>query len=190
MDAIWTGMLGFSLLCAILSGQTHDLASAVLHGAQAGIQLVLSLSGPFCLWNGLSAVMHASGFSEFLARLFHPLLQFMFPRAFADSQARHALCGNFTANLLGLGNAATPMGIAAVRRMQQLSGSENATHEMCRLIVLNTASVQLIPTTVATLRAELNAAAPMDILPAVWVTSVCSVTIGLLAAWGFSKCFP
>lgn len=77
--------------------------------------------------------------------------------------------------------------IAAVRRMQQRSGSARATDEMCRLIVLNTASIQLLPTTVAAVRAANGAAAPFDILPAVWLTSVCSVTAGLLAAFLFGR---
>ena len=95
------------------------------------------------------------------------------------------LCGNFTANLLGLGNAATPMGIAAVEKMKQ---GDTATDEMCRLIVLNTASIQLLPTTVAAVRASLGAAQPFDILPAVWVTSLLSASAGVLAAWVMGKC--
>lgn len=98
-----------------------------------------------------------------------------------------ALEGAASAIRLALGNAATPMGIAAVRRMQQRSGSARATDEMCRLIVLNTASIQLLPTTVAAVRAANGAAAPFDILPAVWLTSVCSVTAGLLAAFLFGR---
>ena len=97
-------------------------------------------------------------------------------------EAAAALSGNLTANLLGLGNAATPLGLKAVQRMKQLSGSDRASNEMCRLIVMNTASVQLLPTTVAAVRSSLGAASPFDILPAVWVTSLCSVFLGLLAA--------
>ena len=97
------------------------------------------------------------------------------------------LCANVSANLLDLGNAATPMGIAAVKRMQELAHTRTATDEMCRLIVMNTASIQLLPTTVAAVRASLGAAAPFDILPAVWVTSALSVTAGLLAARIFRR---
>ena len=92
------------------------------------------------------------------------------------------LTANISANLLGLGNAATPMGIAAVRRMQKNSRPGEATDEMCLLIVMNTASIQLLPTTVAAVRASLGAAAPFDILPAVWLTSIASVGMGILAA--------
>ena len=103
-------------------------------------------------------------------------------RTLKQKQACAAIGQNLSANLLGLGNAATPMGIRAVRRMRALSGSDTATDEMCRLIVMNTASIQLIPATVAGIRASLGAVRPYAILPAVWLTSAASVTAGLLAA--------
>ena len=99
-----------------------------------------------------------------------------------DPETMEALCGNATANLLGLGNAATPLGVSAVCRMQTLARSSEATDEACRLIVMNTASIQLLPTTVAALRGSLGATAPFDILPAVWLSSALSVTAGLGAA--------
>ena len=126
--------------------------------------------------------MEHSGLSEKLTHLLAPLLRRLFPRSFRDPAAAAALSGNFAANLLGLGNAATPMGVAAAQRMQALSGSEYASDELCRLVVLNTASVQLLPATVAALRAGLGAAKPMQILPAVWLSSLLSVGAGLGAA--------
>ena len=92
------------------------------------------------------------------------------------------LSANVSANLLGLGNAATPMGIRAAQEMARLAPPGEASNELCRLVVLNTASIQLLPTTVAALRAGLGADSPFEILPAVWVSSVCSVAVGLLAA--------
>lgn len=182
MAWIWTCFLLLSLLCALLSGQTAALSAAVLEGAEAGIRLAVSLAGPLCLWSGLNRLMADAGLTEKLAMVLSPLLKRLFPGASQDRQAREALCGNLSANLLGLGNAATPLGIQAVRRMHLLHGGGPASDEMCRLIVMNTASVQLIPATVAAVRAGLGSAAPFDILPAVWVTSLCSVTAGLLAA--------
>ena len=182
MTWIWTTFLLLSLVCALWTGRTAALSTATLEGAGAGIQLAIRLAGPLCLWSGLNRLMSDAGLMEKLARLLTPLLRRLFPQASRDRQAREALCGNFSANLLGLGNAATPLGIQAVRRMHLLSGGGPASDEMCRLIVMNTASVQLIPATVAAVRSGLGAAAPFDILPAVWVTSVCSVTVGLLAA--------
>lgn len=179
MSFIWTVFLLFSIFCAAATGQTASLSGAVMEGAGRGIELAVSLAGALCLWSGLARVMEETGLSAGLSRLLTPLLRKIFPRTWTDREGREALCGNVTANILGLGNAATPLGIRAVRRM---ASGDRASDEMCRLIVMNTASIQLLPTTVAALRAGLGCASPFDILPAVWVTSLCSVAAGLLAA--------
>ena len=111
-----------------------------------------------------------------------PIFRKLFPSASRDKIALGYLTANVSANLLGLGNAATPMGIAAVNRMQKLSKSTVATDEMCLLVVMNTASIQLLPTTVASVRASLGAGSAFDILPAVWLSSILSVSAGILAA--------
>ena len=187
MTVIWTGMTALSLFCALALGNQGQLAAAALEGAGEAIQLGISMAGVLCLWMGVMEVMQRAGLAEKLARLLHPVLRRLFPDFARDRGTMDTIAANVSANLLGLGNAATPMGIAAVRRMQQRSGSARATDEMCRLIVLNTASIQLLPTTVAAVRAANGAAAPFDILPAVWLTSVCSVTAGLLAAFLFGR---
>ena len=115
------------------------------------------------------------------ARLFRPLLRRILPRASRDADTLAAVSANVSANLLGLGNAATPLGIRAAQRMATGYGG-TASDELCRLVVLNTASIQLLPTTVAAVRSAQGCAAPLDILPAVWLSSVLSVTAGLLAA--------
>lgn len=116
-----------------------------------------------------------------LGRLFRPVLRRLLPQASRDPETLAAVTANVSANLLGLGNAATPMGIRAACRMAR--GTEGvASDELCRLVVLNTASIQLLPTTVASIRAVCGSAAPLDILPAVWVSSLLSVTAGLAAA--------
>ena len=186
MAWIWTGFLGFSVLCAVLTGQTGALSGAALEGAGKAVTLAISLAGPLCLWSGVSHAADAIGLTNRLSRLTAPLLRQLFPTAWQDREVRSALCGNLSANLLGLGNAATPLGMQAVQGMYRLSGG-TVSDEMCRLIVMNTASVQLIPATVAAVRAGLGAASPFDILPAVWITSVCSVTVGLLAAKAGSR---
>ena len=182
MSWIWTGIAAVSILCAVLTGNGSALAAASLRGAQAGVELALTMAGSLCLWSGLTKVMEVSGITRGLARLMRPIFRRLFPNASRDEQALGYLSANVTANLLGLGNAATPMGIAAVQRMQALAGGSRATDEMCLLIVINTASIQLLPTTVAAVRASLGAASAFDILPAVWLSSICSVTAGILAA--------
>lgn len=187
MAWIWSGMLLLAVLAGAISGQLGAVSAAAMAGAERGAQLCLSLAGPLCLWAGLAAVLEGGGLSAKLAALLRPLLGRLFPAAARDAQALEKISGNFTANLLGLGNAATPLGIAAVQRMHRLSGGAAASDEMCRLIVLNTASIQLLPTTVAALRASAGAARPFAILPAVWLTSLGSVTVGLLAVGLFAR---
>ena len=131
--------------------------------------------------------MELCGLTGILANLIGPLLRRIFPSSRKDAALAGALSGNICANLLGLGNAATPMGIQAVKRLADPRHPDSATDEMCRLVVLNTASIQLIPATVAAVRSSLGAASPFDILPAVWITSLCSVAAGLLAAKGLSR---
>lgn len=179
---VWTGILLAAVLCALLTGQGAALTGAAMEGARTAAEVGLSVLGPLCLWSGVGALLRETGASRALARLLHPILGRLFPNSFRDREAADHISANVTANLLGLGNAATPMGIAAVKRMKELSGKEAASDEMCRFVVLNTASVQLLPTTVASLRAAAGASAPFEILPAVWLTSLCSVTAGLLAA--------
>lgn len=182
MSLLWTGLLLLSLITALLTGHGQVLGTAAMEGAQQAVTVCLTVAGPLCLWSGVGELLRRSGVSAGLTKLLRPFLSRLFPQSFSDREAADSISANVTANLLGLGNAATPMGIAAVRRMQQLSGQNEATDELCRFVVLNTASLQLLPTTVASLRAAAGAARPFDILPAVWLTSVCSVTAGLLCA--------
>ena len=181
MSCVWVILLALSLFCGLLYGSA-DLGQAAIQGASRAVELSLGLAGALVFWSGFGTLLERSGLQRRLSRLLSPLLGRLFPSARRDAQAMGALCGNVTANLLGLGSAATPLGIAAVKRMQRLSGSEEATDEMCRLIVMNTASIQLLPSTVAALRGQLGSAAPFDILPAVWLSSLLSVTAGLCAA--------
>lgn len=187
LSYVWIIMVILSIYCSILTGRTAQTGSAALIGAQNGVTLALSLCGSLCLWSGFAKLTEKSGLARRFSALLRPLLSRLFPEASRDPSALQDLCGNLTANFLGLGNAATPMGISAVRRMHALSGKPDASDEMCRLIVLNTASIQLIPSTVGAVRASLGSARPFDILPAVWLTSACSVTAGLLAARLFSR---
>lgn len=180
MSWFWMLTLSMSILSAILFGNGPALASAVIQGAQAGITLAISLAGSLCLWSGVGKLMEAAGITEALSRLLRPLLQRLFPGTRQDPDLQRELSGNICANLLGLGNAATPMGIRAARRMKQ---GEQATDELCRLIVLNTASIQLIPANVAAVRSSLGCETPFDILLPVWITSFCSASLGVVAAW-------
>lgn len=184
MSWFWTLTLSTSILCALLTGSGTALAASVVQGAQAGVTLAISLAGSLCLWSGVGKLMDAAGMTEALSRFLRPLLYRLFPGAKQDSVLCRDLSGNICANLLGLGNAATPMGIRAAKRMKR---GDQATDELCRLIVLNTASIQLIPANVAAVRSSLGCATPFDILVPVWITSLCSASLGLGAAWALGK---
>ena len=187
MSWIFTGIVVLSVVFAILTGRGSELAAAVPNGAQAGITLAISISGSLCLWSGVGKLMERAGFTAVLSRLLRPVLGRLFPSFRKDTELADHLTANVCANFLGLGNAATPMGIQAARRLTAHGRPGVASNELCRLIVLNTASIQLLPTTVAALRASLGCASPFDILPAVWVTSLCSAGLGITAAWLMGK---
>ena len=174
-------MVGLSVLCGGIMGRMNEVSAAALEGAAAAVELCFGMLGGMCLWMGVMELMERSGLAAVLAVLFRPLLRRLLPRVGQDEETLAAVSANVSANLLGLGNAATPLGIRAAQRMAAGCGG-TASNELCRLVVLNTASIQLLPTTVATVRAACSSTAPMDILPAVWLSSVLSVSVGLLAA--------
>ncbi len=187
MSWVWTGIIAISILCSFILGRGAQLSAAVLSGAQGGITLAISIGGSICLWTGVGKLMERGGITKALAKLMRPLLVRIFPTAKQDNILCQKLSANISANVLGLGNAATPMGIQATQRLADPLRPGLATDELCRLIVLNTASIQLIPGNVAAVRASLGASAPFDILPAVWITSICSVVVGLTAAFLMGK---
>ena len=181
MTWVWCGMVLLSLLFGLVNGRLDDVAAAALEGAGSAIQLSLSMAGVLCLWSGVMEVMKVCGLSDGLARAFRPLLRRLLPNASRDTETLAAISANVSANLLGLGNAATPLGIRAACRMARDCGGI-ASDELCLLVVLNTASIQLLPATVASVRSAAGCRTPFDILPAVWLASVLSVSAGLLMA--------
>lgn len=187
MSWIWSGMAAAALLAAIVLDRGSALSAAVAEGAQAGVTLALSMAGAVCLWSGVGKLMEKAGITDLLAKLIQPLLYRLFPSARENTALRRSLTGNICANFLGLGNAATPMGIQAVKQMADPRQPGIATDQMCRLIVLNTASIQLIPANVAAVRSSLGCATPFDILPMVWLTSLCSAGLGVLCATVFGR---
>ena len=189
LNFIWFGLILLAFAADLLSGTPFVSGMAGLSGARAGLELALTLAGPVCLWSGVSQAMERAGLTERLCAALRPVLRRLFPVCAEDPDGFWSLCGNLSADLLGLGNAATPLGIRAAQRMQALSGDQKASDEMCLLVVMNTASLQLVPSTVAAVRAQLGAAHAFDILPAVWLASACSVGAGILAAKGLRRCW-
>ncbi len=186
MSWVFTVLLGISLVSAMITGSGQALAAATAEGAQKGIALAFSLAGSMCLWSGLGKLMEVGGITAMLSKLLKPILSRLFPSSAKDEALCGHLSNNICANILGLGNAATPMGIAASKRLAARKDGI-ASDELCRLVVLNTASIQLIPATVAALRSANGCATPFDILPAVWLTSFGSAALGLAMAFGLGR---
>lgn len=184
---IWTIMIVCSVIFGLFSGNIDAVGKAALDGAGAAVTLCIGICGVTCLWTGVMEVMRRSGISGNLKQLFLPVLSLLFPSSKRNKDAMEAVSANVSANLLGLGNAATPLGIKAASEMAKLSRNGVATDDLCMLVIINTASIQLIPATVGAIRAAAGAAKPFDILPAVWIASISSVIVGILMAKLFKR---
>ena len=176
-----------SFIFAVFSGNMSALSSAAVSGCSDAVSLVLRLCGGLCLWSGIMRLCEKSGICAFISRLLSPFLKLIFPSLSKNGEAMNLISMNISANLLGLGNAATPLGIAAMKKLSEINSKKHtASNEMVTFAVINSSSIQLLPTTLATLRAAYNCSNPMNILPAVLITSVLSLAVGLL----LSKIIP
>ena len=183
MSYIWLGMLAVSLVCAFFSGNMEQLSKAVLDGADKAVNLVISMAGVMCLWTGIMKIADKSGLTLIISKLLSPILSKLMPDYDRDSPAMKAVSANITANILGLGNAATPFGIAAMKEMQKTNKLKNSpNNSMIIFVIINTASVQIIPTTIAALRQAAGSVAPYSILPYIWMTSVLTLISGIVIA--------
>lgn len=185
MKWIFGGMIVLSVIFAFATGNAAEVSNAALNECQNAVQFLLVLLGSMCLWGGFLKIAEKSGLTQIIAKVLSPLTHLLFPSLKKDSKAMTAISMNITANLLGLGNAATPLGITAMKALKEEAPGpqENtASHSMILFILLNTASIQLLPTTIATLRLQNGSAVPMDILPAVLLTSFLSLLVALFTA--------
>lgn len=183
MNYIWAGMIIFSFFAAVFGGKMEELSGAVIAAGNSGVELALKLLGMLCMWSGLMKIAERSGLTKSIGRCMYPLLRLIFPNLKKDSEAAGAISMNLTANIMGLGNAATPLGINAMKILQKSNPSPLcADDNMIFFVVMNTAAMHIIPTTVALLRSEYGSAAPMDIMPAAWLNSALALFAGLTAA--------
>lgn len=172
-----------SLIFAAVGGRMNELSASMISKSGEAVELVISLCGIMCFWCGLMRVAERAGLTEKLARLLSPIVCALFRGVPKGSKAVGLITLNLAANILGLGNASTPLGIAAMRELAETeSAGEHATDNMILLAVLNTASLQIIPATAAALRTANGAENPFDILPCVWIVSVYAATAAVLAA--------
>lgn len=188
LNYIWAGMILLSFLFALFSGNAAALSEAMISGANQAVELILSILGVMCFWSGMMEISNRSGMSQKLSRLLSPMLRRLFKDVPKDSDAMKYISLNISANLLGLGNAATPFGLKAMKELDKLNNEkETASDSMVLFVVLNTASLQVIPTTLGAYRASFGSASPFDILPSVWITSLVALALGVSFASAVSS---
>jgi spore maturation protein A len=182
MKWVFSGFVALAVLFGAATGRMDEVSNAALTSCGDAVQLVITLTGSMCLWSGLMKVADTAGLTEKLSLALRPVMRLLFRGMSHASESARAITMNMAANLLGLGNAATPLGIAAMRAMarEERAGSV-ATDNMVMFVVLNTASLQLIPTTTAIMRAAAGSPRPLEITPAVWLASAVSVAVGVAA---------
>lgn len=183
MNVIFAAMILFSVICGIISGKSAEVSDAAINSCVEAVELFLYLIGGMCMWGGLMKVAERSHLTDKLAAAFRPFAKFIFKDLDLNGKAFHAICLNVTANMLGLGNAATPLGIEAMKALEtEENANGTATRNMIVFSVLNTASITILPTTAASLRSKHGSAAPMEIFPCVIITSVIALAAGLVSA--------
>lgn len=190
MNYIWTFLIVFSLISAIYYGNIGELSSGVINSGNTAVNLCISLLGTFCLWNGIMNVAEKSGLSKAFAKFLSPVLCRIFKGIKHDDQALLPISLNISSNLLGLSNAATPLGIEAMKRLAESNKNKTVPdNNMVLFVVMNTAALRLIPTTVAALRAKHQSENPLEIILPSIITSVTALTIGILTAKIFERIF-
>ena len=178
MNSVFPILLIFSFISAIATGRMGELSSAVIDGAESAVQLILRLVSMLCLWGGIMEIGDKAGLTAVFSKLMYPVVSLIFPRLRKEKYVLEAISMNITANVLGLGNAATPLGLEAMRRLQSVnSNTLYASDEMVVFVVMNTAAMHIIPTTVATMRGQYGSTDPMEIMPAAFLTSFCALAM-------------
>ncbi len=172
-----------SVVYSVFAGTPAEISNAVISSGADAVSLVLTLAGSMAVWGGIMKIAERSGITDGLTKILRPFLKLIFRGLKKDSEALRAIAMNVSANLMGLGNAATPLGIEAMRALEREENpGEVATLNMIKLAVMNACSAEIIPATVAALRAEAGSSAPLEILPCVLLVSFASLAVALTVA--------
>lgn len=181
MNLIFSAIIVLSLITAFFNGNIEQTVTAGLNGAAGSVETVLSFAGIMCMWSGFLKLCEDGGAMELVARLIRPVTRLLFPRLSSGTRAIEKICANISANLLGVGNAATPAGIEAMQELDALNKNPDcASDEMCIFTVMNTASIQLVPTTIIALRASFNSQNPQIIMLPIWISSFCALICAII----------
>lgn len=194
LDYLWAAMLVVGVVWGLMQGKAEELTRAVLDGGRTAVELSLTMLGIMCVWTGLLEVGKQAGLLTQINRLMRPVVRWLFPHIPEDHPATEAISLSFAADLLGLGNAATPAALKAMKELQQLGGGDKtiASHEICTFLILNIASIQLLPINMIAYRSQYGSVDPAAITGPVLVATLCSTLVGVvfckLAARGRYSC--
>ena len=183
MNYVFPILLILSFVAAVATGRVAEVSQAVISGAEDAVQLLLRLVSMLCLWGGIMEIGDKAGLTALFSKIMYPIVSLIFPRLRKEKYVLEAISMNITANVLGLGNAATPLGLEAMRRLQSVNGNMDiASDEMVVFVVMNTAAMHIIPTTVATMRGQYGSVDPMEIMLAAFLTSFCALATAMIVA--------
>ncbi len=183
MNYVFPVLIIFSFISAVATGSMNELSASVIEGGTNAVELIIRLVSMLCLWGGIMEIADRAGVTRGISKLLSPIIKLIFPHIRKEKDALEAISMNITANVLGLGNAATPLGLEAMRRLQSINpDTSRASDEMIVFVVMNTAAMHIIPTSVATLRGQYGSESPMAILPAAFLTSFCALAVAILCA--------
>lgn len=179
LNILWPIFIIISIIYAIFSGNIEALNKSVFSSTESAVKLTLTLLGMTCLWSGIMEVASKTRIIEYLSKFLKPIIGKLFSGL--DEKSSNNIIMNIIANMLGLGNAATPLGLKAMKELQKENGEkETLSDNMMMLIVLNTASLQIIPTTIIAIRSSLGSENPTNIIVPVWISTVCAAIVGVL----------
>lgn len=188
LNKIWAGMIFIGIVFGIIHGKMQEVTNGILSGAQDAVSLCISLAGILAFWSGIMEIAKESGFLQKLSKGLTPFLDFLFPDVPKNHPAREQMSANIAANILGLGWAATPSGLEAMKQLKQLNGnSEVASRSMCAFLVLNISSLQLIPVNMIAYRSQYGAVNPTAIVGPAIVATLVSTIVGILFIKGMMK---
>jgi len=190
INFIWFGLIFLGIIVSLFTGKGGDISSTIVNSADNTVKLIVSLVGIMCFWCGVMKVAEKSGLTEKLAKLMRPVLKLLFKEAAKDEKALGAIVMNLTANMMGLSNAATPFGIKAMEEMDRLNPKPGrASNDMALFLVMNAACIQLVPSTVISIRAACNSSNPgIVILPAI-ISTFTAAIVGILCCKILQKYF-
>lgn len=182
LNIIWPIFIIISIIYALIAGNIENVSNGIFESASSAVELTLTFFGTICLWNGIMKIAQETNLINCLTKLLKPFINFLFPDLKNNKQAQEEISMNIVANLLGLGNAATPLGLKAMQTMQKDNPKKDTlTNSMAMFIVLNTASLQLIPTNVISIRSSLGSISPSGIILQVWIATIAAAIVGITA---------